>query len=82
MQSSIQEFVLTLVLVGVGVGEALGLSGLPSDHAVEVGASLVGASLLHGVALGALLDEDLLSLGNVTHFYLSFEGLFKDWNRS
>lgn len=58
---------LTLVLVGVGVGVAGGLPALPAEEAVQVGPGLVGAALLHSVALGALLHEDLLALGDVTH---------------
>merc|ERR1719336_3665447 len=50
-----------LVLVGLSVGEVGRLSGLPSEQSVEVGALLVLAPLLDGVALGARLREDLLS---------------------
>ncbi len=55
----------TFGLVGVRVDEPRGLSGLPADEAVEVGALLVLASGLHRVALAALLNEDLLALLDV-----------------
>jgi len=50
-------------LVGVGVIEALGLSRQAAEEAVQVRALLVRSSSLHGVALGALLLEQLSSLG-------------------
>ena len=59
---------LTLGFVGVGVGESGSLTGLAADHAGEVGADLMLATLVDGVALGALLHKDLLSLLNVAHF--------------
>ena len=65
---------LTLGLIGIGVGESGCLSGLPSDQTVEVWPGLVLASGLDGVALGALLDEDLLSLGCICHLELSKVG--------
>jgi len=42
-----------LLLVGVGVGVALDLSGLAAEEAVEHGADLVALALLQGVALRA-----------------------------
>ncbi len=59
----------SLALVGIRVGEAGGLSGLPADHAVEVRAHLVLAALLGGVALGAPLDENLLSLLDIVRHF-------------
>lgn len=54
-----------LVDVGGGVGEALGLSRLAAEDAVEVGADLVGAASLGGVALSATGLEDAGTLANV-----------------
>ena len=55
-----------LVDVGLGVGEASRLAGLPSNDTVEVGTLLVLAPGLHGVALGTRLGEDLLAV-SCTH---------------
>lgn len=52
--------------VGVGVLKAGRLAGLAADQTVQVGSGLVAATLLHGVALGASLDEDLLALLGVS----------------
>lgn len=43
----------TGLLVGVGVGVALGGTGLTAEETVKVGADLVGTASLGGVALGA-----------------------------
>lgn len=43
----------TGLLVGVGVGVALGGASLTAEETVEVGADLVGTAGLGGVALGA-----------------------------
>jgi hypothetical protein len=52
------------VLVGVSVLEASNLARLAAEHAEKVGALLVGAALVAGVAGGALCLEDLgASLG-------------------
>lgn len=61
---------LTFTLVGVCVRKALCLSGLTPEQSPEVGAHLVLAPLLDCVALGTLLDESFLSLGNVSHIQL------------
>ena len=61
---------LTFALVGVCVRIARRLPGLASEQTPEVGAHLVLAPLLYCVALGTLLDENLLSLGNVSHSWL------------
>lgn len=47
------------VLVGVSVLEASNLARLAAEHAEKVGALLVGAALVAGVAGGALCLEDL-----------------------
>ena len=54
-----------------GVREASGAAGLPAPHAVKVGALLVLASGLDGVALRARLREDLLAVIS-GHFFGSF----------
>ena len=56
----------TFALVGVSVGESWGLASFAAEQSVQVGASLVLATSFNCVALGALLDEDLLSLLNIT----------------
>ena len=43
----------TGLLVGVGVGVALGGTGLTAEKTVQVGADLVGTASLDGVALSA-----------------------------
>lgn len=43
----------TSLLVGVGVGVALGLTGLAAEETVQVGADLVATVSLNGVALSA-----------------------------
>lgn len=55
-----------LVDVGGGVGEALGLAGLAAEDTVEVGADLVGAASLEGVALGTTGLEETGTLGEVS----------------
>lgn len=52
----------TGLLVGVGVGEALGLAGLTAEETVQVGADLVAAAALDGVALRAASLEQLGAL--------------------
>lgn len=61
---------LTFTLVGVCVRVALCLPSLASEQTKEVGAHLVLAPVLYCVALSTLLDEGLLSLGNVSHSQL------------
>lgn len=60
----------TFALVGICVGEALCLTGLTAKKTPKVRAHFVFASVLDRVALGTLLDENLLSLFNVTHVLL------------
>lgn len=43
----------TGLLVGVGVGVSLGLTGLTAKETVQVGANLVGTASLDSVALSA-----------------------------
>lgn len=54
-----------LVDVGGGVGEAVSLSRLAAEDTVKVGADLVGATSLGGVALSATGLEDAGTLANV-----------------
>ena len=65
-QSHLCGAVCTFLNVGVGVLETGRLAGLAADQTVQVGSGLVAATLLHGVALGASLDEDLLALLGVS----------------
>lgn len=58
-----------LGLVGVCVREAGRLAGLATDQTVQVGAHLVLATGLDGVALCAALHEQLLALLNITSWY-------------
>ena len=51
-----------LLLVGVGVGVALDLTGLATEKAVEHGADLVALALLQGVALRAAGLEEVGTL--------------------
>jgi hypothetical protein len=51
-----------LLLVGVGVGVALNLTGLAAEKAVEHGADLVALTLLQGVALRAAGLEEVGTL--------------------
>lgn len=60
----------TFALVGICVGEALCLTRLTAKKTPKVRPHFVLASVLNCVALGALLDENLLSLFNVTHVFL------------
>lgn len=55
-----------LLLVGVGVGEAVDRAGLAAENAVERGADLVAAVLLEGVALRAAGLEEVGTLLGVT----------------
>lgn len=59
---------LTLALVSIGVGKALGLTSLATEKAIKVGASLVLAASFNCVALGAPLHEDLFSSFDIGHF--------------
>lgn len=68
----------SLGLVGIGVGESSGLTGLAAEDSVQVGSDLVLTASFHGVALRASLDEQLLSLLNVSSWN-THVGLFKDW---
>lgn len=52
----------TGLLVGVGVGETLGLAGLTAEETVQVGADLVATAALDGVALRAASLEQLGAL--------------------
>ena len=52
LEESVLVPVDTLLLVGVGVGEALDLTGLTAEQTVKVGPNLVGLALTEGVALG------------------------------
>lgn len=56
----------TSLLVGVGVGVSLGLTGLTAKETVQVGADLVGTASLDGVALSATGLEELGTLASVT----------------
>jgi hypothetical protein len=56
----------TSLLVGVGVGVSLGLTGLTAKETVQVGADLVRAASLDSVALGTTGLEELGTLGRVT----------------
>jgi hypothetical protein len=52
----------TGLLVGVGVGVALGGTGLTAEETVQVGANLVGTASLDSVALSATgLGKSLLA---------------------
>ena len=55
-----------LLLVGVGVGEALDLAGLAAEEAVQRRADLVALAVLQGVALGAPRLEEVGTLLGVT----------------
>ena len=56
------------VLVGICVSESKSLTCLPPKQTMEVWTSLVLASLFYSMALGVLLNKNLLALLNVTHF--------------
>lgn len=56
----------TLLLVGIGVGEALNGSRLASKETVKVRSDLVGTALLEGVALGTAGLEQVRTLSVVT----------------
>lgn len=55
----------TLLLVGVGVGEALGLARLAAKQTVEVRSDLVLTASLKGVALSAAGLEEVSTLSFV-----------------
>lgn len=61
---------ITFALIRIRVGEALCLTGLATNQTPKIWPDFVFASVLNRVALGALLDENLLSLFNVTHIFL------------
>lgn len=67
--------ILTLSLVGICVRVASSLAGLATDQTVQVGADLVLATSLDGVALSASLDECLLSLLNITDWNSHFRNI-------
>jgi hypothetical protein len=54
------------LLVGIGVGVALGRAGLAAEETVQVGADLVGTTSLDGVALSTAGLEQLGALSRVT----------------
>ena len=56
----------TFIFVGIGVRESGRLSSLPAKEPVQVGASLVLASFLHGMTLSTLLHKQLLTLGYIS----------------
>ena len=58
----------TFVPVGICVRESSSLTRLSSKKTMEVWPSLVLASLFHSMALGTLLNKNLLALLNITHF--------------
>ena len=58
----------TFVLVGICVRESSSLTRLSSKQTMEVWPSLVLASLSHTMALGTLLNKNLLALLNITIF--------------
>jgi len=62
----------TLLLVRVGVREALDLTGLAAKETVKVGADLVVAALLDGVALSTAGLEKVRTLGIITRLERHF----------
>jgi hypothetical protein len=56
----------TLLLVGVGVGETLDLTGLAAKETVQSRADLVSLTLLQGVALSATGLEEVGTLLGIT----------------
>lgn len=58
----------TLLLVGIGVGVALDLTGLTAEETPQVGADLVGTALLESVALRATGLEETSALGGIAWF--------------
>lgn len=60
-----------LLLVGVGVGVAVDLSGLAAEETVKHGADLVALTLLQGVALRAAGLEEVGTLLSIACGYLS-----------
>lgn len=77
----------TLLLVGVGVREALYLTGLSAENAVQVGTDLVGATGFNSVALQASSLEQGSTLFLRTffewsrHFYKLYECMFRKPSR-
>ena len=55
-----------LLLVGVGVGEALNGTSLAAEETVQIGTDLVGTALLDSVALSAAGLEEVGTLLGVT----------------
>ena len=55
-----------LLLVGIGVGEALDLAGLAAEETVQRRADLVALAVLQGVALGAPGLEEVGTLLGIT----------------
>lgn len=55
----------TLLLVGIGVGEALDGTGLAAEETVQVRTDLVGTTGLDGVALSATSLEKVGALGDI-----------------
>jgi hypothetical protein len=66
LEESVLVPVDTLLLVGVGVGEALDLTGLAAEDTVELRADLVALAGLQGVALRAAGLEEVGALLGVT----------------
>jgi len=60
-----------LLDVGFGVSETGRLTSLSAPESPQVGAGLVFASILDGVALGATLDEDFFALVDVSTSHFS-----------
>ena len=56
----------TLLLVGIGVGEAFNLTGLAAEQAVQIWADLVAFAFLQVVALSASRLEETSALLSVT----------------
>jgi hypothetical protein len=55
------------VLVGICVRKSSGLTCLAPKQTTEIWPSLVLASLFHCMALGTLLNKNLLAFLNITH---------------
>jgi hypothetical protein len=66
LEESVLVPVDTLLLVGVGVGEALDLTGLAAEDTMELRADLVALAGLQGVALRAAGLEEVGALLGVT----------------
>lgn len=63
----------SLSLVGIGVRESSGLTSFTAEDSVQIRADLVLAASFDSVALRASLNEDLLSLLNITSWYTHVE---------